>query len=172
MAYEYKEETLIKHFMPWFTKTRNYIEKFEDTDTSGSDPVDSAGFIDNKIILIEFKHSISPKEVRYIGSAGSSIEKKIRTVLNNLYHDQDDRVTRSLKGKDLVHEPHFILVVNRLSDDVLEHGTYKLNFNISVYQGVDAFYPFAEICFRRSDDRHHHIPLLLTPFGYSTYRGS
>ena len=120
MTYEYKEETLIQQFMPWFIKTRQYIETFEDTDTSGSDPVDSAGFIDNKIVLIEFKHSVSPKEVRYSGSVGGSIEKKIRTVLNNLYHGQNDRITRSLKGIHLEHEPLFILAVNRLSDNVRE----------------------------------------------------
>ncbi len=60
----------------------------------------------------------------------------------------------------------------RLTEAELPYGTYKLRFDIEAYQGADAFYPFAEICFRRSDDRHHHIPLLLTPFGYSTYRGS
>lgn len=59
-----------------------------------------------------------------------------------------------------------------VSDDQLPYGIYKLKFEISAYQGEEAFYPFAEICFKRSDDRHHHIPLLLTPFGYSTYRGS
>lgn len=120
MEYEYPEKALTQQFIPWFTKTRNYIEKYDDADTRGGDPVDSAGFIDNKTVVIEFKYSISPKEVRYIGSAGSSIEKKIRTVLDNLYHDHNDRVTRSLKGNDFGHEPLFILVVNRLSDDVLQ----------------------------------------------------
>jgi len=119
MTYDYPEETLIRQFAPWFTRTRGYIEKFEDTDTSGADPVDSAGFIDNQTVLIEFKHSISPKEVRYLGSTGSSIEKKIRTVLHNLYQDNNDRVTQSLKGWDLDHEPLFILVVNRMSDTVV-----------------------------------------------------
>jgi hypothetical protein len=119
MAYDYPEETLIRQFAPWFARTRGYIEKFEDTDTSGSDPVDSAGFIDNQTVLIEFKDSISPKEVRYRGSTGSSIEKKIRTVLHNLYQGENDRVTQSLKGWDQNHEPLFILVVNRMSDTVV-----------------------------------------------------
>lgn len=54
-------------------------------------------------------------------------------------------------------------------------GTYKLIFDLDVYfskQAIEAFYPSAEICFRLKDERHHHIPLLLSAFGYSTYRGS
>ena len=59
-----------------------------------------------------------------------------------------------------------------VDDETLQYGTYKLKFNLQVYLGEDAFYPYAEVIFRRQDDRHHHIPLLLSPFGYSTYRGS
>ncbi|REL27609.1 hydroxyisourate hydrolase [Thalassotalea euphylliae] len=59
----------------------------------------------------------------------------------------------------------------------ITHGTYKLLFDIDAYHAQiqlngRAFYPFAELCFRVLDDNHHHIPLLLSPFGYSTYRGS
>lgn len=54
-------------------------------------------------------------------------------------------------------------------------ATYKLVFDLDVYftdAEAPAFYPLAEICFRVQDKNHHHIPLLLSPFGYSTYRGS
>lgn len=34
------------------------------------------------------------------------------------------------------------------------------------------FFPEVAIVFAVADDRHHHVPLLLSPFGYSTYRGS
>ena len=55
-------------------------------------------------------------------------------------------------------------------------GTYRLHFEIGDYfreLGVAAFYPFAQIVFRVRDSRqHYHVPLLLNPFGYSTYRGS
>ncbi|MDU0355049.1 hydroxyisourate hydrolase [Paraglaciecola aquimarina] len=57
----------------------------------------------------------------------------------------------------------------------IEHGTYKLVFNLAQYfekQDLKVFYPSAEITFCLSDDRHHHIPLLLSQHGYSTYRGS
>jgi 5-hydroxyisourate hydrolase len=47
-------------------------------------------------------------------------------------------------------------------------GRYRITFTI----GVEAFYPEIAIQFTVRDARHHHIPLLLSPFGYSTYRGS
>ena len=54
-------------------------------------------------------------------------------------------------------------------------ATYKVVFDLDSYwqdQPTPAFYPSAEITFRLQDTRHHHIPLLLSAFGYSTYRGS
>lgn len=49
----------------------------------------------------------------------------------------------------------------------LTPGLYKLRFETKT-----AFYPYVEIVFQVSDARHHHVPLLLSPYGYSTYRGS
>lgn len=60
----------------------------------------------------------------------------------------------------------------RLENRELGFGTYRLHFQLQRYLGEDAFYPFADVVFNVSDERHHHIPLLLSPFGYSTYRGS
>ncbi|CAO1388819.1 unnamed protein product [Diamesa hyperborea] len=55
-------------------------------------------------------------------------------------------------------------------------GTYKLRFDVEDYfqrLGVESLYQFIEIAFKiSSDTEHYHIPLLLNPFGYSTYRGS
>ena len=51
-------------------------------------------------------------------------------------------------------------------------GTYRLRFVTSVHLGSHAFYPEVEVVFRFVADEHHHVPLLLSPFGYSTYRGS
>ena len=56
--------------------------------------------------------------------------------------------------------------------DALEAGPYQLVFDIESYL-PGAFFPLATIDFVVSDpDSHHHVPLLLSPFGYSTYRGS
>ncbi len=63
-----------------------------------------------------------------------------------------------------------------LNDDaVLDPGVYKLKFETKPYfdkLGVLSFYPYVEISFSITGPEHYHIPLLLNPFGYSTYRGS
>jgi 5-hydroxyisourate hydrolase len=52
-------------------------------------------------------------------------------------------------------------------------GTYRLRFDTGAYfAGRPCFYPFVEIAFLVVKPGHHHVPLLLSPFGYSTYRGS
>jgi len=58
----------------------------------------------------------------------------------------------------------------------LAQGTYRLRFDTGAYfaaQGDEAFFPEASIVFEvREPAAHYHVPLLLSPFGYSTYRGS
>jgi 5-hydroxyisourate hydrolase len=52
-------------------------------------------------------------------------------------------------------------------------GTYRLVFDTAAYLGQDAFFPEVSIVFTiRDAGEHHHVPLLLSPFAYSTYRGS
>jgi 5-hydroxyisourate hydrolase len=52
-------------------------------------------------------------------------------------------------------------------------GVYRLHFDTARYQGEQAFFPEVAITFRISDeDAQNHVPLLLSPFAYSTYRGS
>lgn len=58
----------------------------------------------------------------------------------------------------------------------LEAGTYRLTFDTGAYfrtRGAPGFYPQVTIEFSVLDpSQHYHVPLLLSPFGYSTYRGS
>jgi len=61
------------------------------------------------------------------------------------------------------------------SEIVLNPGIYRLVFDTASYfkaQGIKAFYPSVTIVFETMDTSHYHVPLLLNPFGYSTYRGS
>ena len=54
-------------------------------------------------------------------------------------------------------------------------GEYRLRFAVGEYFAAvhtDAFYSEIVIAFRLGADEHYHVPLLLSPFGYSTYRGS
>lgn len=66
-------------------------------------------------------------------------------------------------------------IVDLLKNEVLKYGTYKMRFETKDYfdkMGIATFYPYVEIVFDISSQEHYHIPLLLSPFGYSTYRGS
>jgi 5-hydroxyisourate hydrolase len=58
----------------------------------------------------------------------------------------------------------------------LHRGTYRIRFDTAAYfsaQGTESFYREVTVVFLVKDPRqHYHVPLLLSPFGYSTYRGS
>jgi 5-hydroxyisourate hydrolase len=59
-----------------------------------------------------------------------------------------------------------------LGEQPLREGHYRLIFDVAAYNG-DAFFPEVTIAFEiRDASQHYHVPLLLSPFGYSTYRGS
>lgn len=63
-----------------------------------------------------------------------------------------------------------------LAPGSLVAGTYRIAFELDAYfasSGRKSFYPFVEIVFVvEVPSEHFHVPLLLSPFGYSTYRGS
>jgi len=62
------------------------------------------------------------------------------------------------------------------NDAILAGGIYKLTFELSDYYsnlGQSSFYPYVDVVFEiDADGQHYHVPLLLNPYGYSTYRGS
>lgn len=60
-----------------------------------------------------------------------------------------------------------------VSDDTaLAAGTHRLTFDTGAYNPA-GFYPAVTIAFTvRDPGEHYHVPLLLSPYGYSTYRGS
>lgn len=55
-------------------------------------------------------------------------------------------------------------------------GVYRMHFDTAAYfaaTGTRGFYPYADVVFELvAGAGHVHVPLLLSPFGYSTYRGS
>ena len=58
----------------------------------------------------------------------------------------------------------------------LDAGDYRLTFDVGAYfakDNVASFYPTVSITFRIvGTGEHYHVPLLLNPYGYSTYRGT
>ncbi|XP_031805088.1 5-hydroxyisourate hydrolase-like [Sarcophilus harrisii] len=63
-----------------------------------------------------------------------------------------------------------------LTPEQMTAGTYKLFFDTEGYwkkMGQTSFYPYVEVVFTITNEAHKlHVPLLLSPFSYTTYRGS
>ncbi|MBL4715729.1 MAG: hydroxyisourate hydrolase [Bacteroidetes bacterium] len=60
-------------------------------------------------------------------------------------------------------------------DKKLKPGNYRLTFLTGDYfskSDIKGFYPSVPVVFTITDEEHYHVPLLLNPYGYSTYRGS
>jgi 5-hydroxyisourate hydrolase len=66
--------------------------------------------------------------------------------------------------------------VAALGPDRIRAGAYRLVYDTAAYlasTGQDCFFPEVSVLFVVTDPgQHHHVPLLLSPFAYSTYRGS
>ena len=66
--------------------------------------------------------------------------------------------------------------IGRLGPDELEKGVYRVTFAVGDYfaaRAQETFYPEVVISFTLADPAaHHHVPLLLSPYAFSTYRGS
>ena len=65
--------------------------------------------------------------------------------------------------------------VRDLTAEPVVPDTYRLRFETAAYFAAsarDAFYPEINVVFLVAGAAHYHVPLLLSPFGYSTYRGS
>lgn len=66
-------------------------------------------------------------------------------------------------------------VGNFLPSDKSNAGIYRLTFLTQDYfkqSNTESFYPFIEVVFEIKDDKHYHVPITLSAFGYSTYRGN
>jgi hydroxyisourate hydrolase len=62
------------------------------------------------------------------------------------------------------------------ASEILVAGVYRLNFDVASYfqaQEIATLYPLIEVAFQVLEgESEFHIPLLLSPYGYTTYRGS
>jgi len=65
-----------------------------------------------------------------------------------------------------------------LLSEEFQHGEYEIRFHVGQYferVGVEIETPFLDVVpirFTISEDKHYHVPLLVSPLAYSTYRGS
>ena len=81
------------------------------------------------------------------------------SVVEEKYTDKNGRITDFLKE----------------SEGVDHQGVYKLTYFVEPYftkLNQPTFYPFIEVVFEIKDGKHYHVPITLSAFGYSTYRGN
>jgi 5-hydroxyisourate hydrolase len=65
--------------------------------------------------------------------------------------------------------------IGSLGPERLEPGVYQVRFETGAYfarDDLDTLYPHVDITFEIAGPEHYHVPLLLSPFAFSTYRGS
>ncbi|XP_041971814.1 5-hydroxyisourate hydrolase [Aricia agestis] len=101
----------------------------------------------------------------------TSSGKPARDLFVELYKQKDDKWTlwhntiTSADGR----------IQFPFSSEVVGAATYKLKFNVADYykqNNKETIYPYVEIVFKTTEGEHYHIPLILSPYSYSTYRGS
>ena len=100
-----------------------------------------------------------------IGKPGKNITIRLKIIENNSWQTMALGVTNNDGRVGDLLPP----------EKILDAGNYKIVFETEKYfadNNVAGFYPEVEIQFTISDDAHYHVPLLINPFGYSTYRGS
>lgn len=97
-------------------------------------------------------------------ATGVTVELEKMNAKNNTWSFVDKQVTDS-NGR----------IPNFLNKEKNNNGIYRLVFKVADYfksNHTETFYPFIEVVFQIKGTNHFHVPITLSPFGYSTYRGS
>lgn len=113
---------------------------------------------------------MSPITTHVLDVAKGQPAKGISVVLEYFVSSDWEELARGVTNEDG-------RITNLLPDKTaLRAGTYRISFATESYFhqcGVKGFYPNVPVIFEIHDTaQHYHIPLLLSPYGYSTYRGS
>ncbi|WP_333876699.1 2-oxo-4-hydroxy-4-carboxy-5-ureidoimidazoline decarboxylase [Flavobacterium sp.] len=132
-----------------------------------------------KISIIRFKKLLSEGDFRFLkvsqitthvldtslGLPGKAISIRLQAKRNGVWQTLAQGITNA-DGRI----PDLLPPERHLKPD-----TYKMVFDTGSYyarQNLKTFYPEVAIQFTTFDETHYHVPLLVNPFGYSTYRGS
>ena len=92
----------------------------------------------------------------------------IHVTLEYFENDRWQKITENITNDDG-------RITNFTDNLELKNGNYQITFQVSEYfskANTKAFYPYVSIVFIIDSADHYHVPLLLNPYGYSTYRGS
>ncbi|GAA6227851.1 5-hydroxyisourate hydrolase-like [Lates japonicus] len=134
--------------------------------------------------LQQLKGHILP-EIKSTAMAGS-LSPLTTHVLNTAMGVPGSNMALSLYRQDLPTNAWSLITTGTTNDDgrcpglitkeLFTSGVYKIRFESAQYwasMGQTSFYPYVEIVFTINDPgQKYHVPLLLSPFSYSTYRGS
>ena len=104
-----------------------------------------------------------------IGAAAAGIPIRLERHYQGEWHPAGIAIT------DANGRAHPLDPLDEEENEPLVKGDYRLTFQVAAYfkaRGVKAFFPFVQVTFSVGEARHIHVPLLLSPFGYSTYLGS
>lgn len=131
----------------------------------------------HKITLIRFKklfedlqlNIMSQLTTHVLDIAAGKPAKNISIRLMHKANDSWDTIAQGVTNAD-----------GRIADLLpagkkLVAGNYKMVFETGHYYAankISTFYPVVEVIFTVADESHYHVPLLISPYGYSTYRGS
>jgi 5-hydroxyisourate hydrolase/2-oxo-4-hydroxy-4-carboxy-5-ureidoimidazoline decarboxylase len=130
-----------------------------------------------KISIIRFKKMLPEGDFSFLkvsqitthvldtstGIPGKDISIRLQALRNNIWQTIAQGITNA-DGRI----PDLLPQERNLKPD-----SYKMVFDTgSYYSNTKTFYPKVEIIFNTFDETHYHVPLLVNPFGYSTYRGS
>ncbi|XP_067638910.1 5-hydroxyisourate hydrolase [Eurosta solidaginis] len=129
-------------------ETKEGLESVSTNNASSDIRTISAHILDTTI-----GQAVSNVNITIYRLTGDNVWQKLNEVATN----EDGRVNQLVNGAQY------------------KGGIYKLHFNVEPYftkREVKTFYPFIEIVVRCEQSQHYHIPLLLNPFGYTTYRGT
>lgn len=88
---------------------------------------------------------------------------------------QDDSGTWEIVDEKFTDENGRIKDFLKEGKEVDNKGIYRLTYFVKPYfekLNQTSFYPFIEVVFEIKDSNHYHVPITLSPFGYSTYRGN
>lgn len=99
-----------------------------------------------------------------LGRPGSSIAVELERVEAGVWHLVGGGITDS-DGRLRTLTP----------EGPVQPGIYRIRFQTGAYfeaLQTTGFFPVVEIQFSVVDGQHYHVPLLLSPYGFSTYRGS
>ena len=132
-----------------------------------------------KISIIRFKKLLTEGDFQFlkvsqitthvldtaVGLPGAAISIRLQAFKNGIWQTIAQGITNS-DGRILDLLPQ---------ERIIKADTYKMVFDTGSYYSkanIKTFYPIVEIIFNTFDETHYHVPLLVNPFGYSTYRGS